>query len=181
MWAAGNKAQRGFSLVECLTTVSVASILASVSVPNMSGLLHGQAQRAEVTAFRSELRLAHVEAQRRQAVVSMCPLDPASSAQAPRCHENARDWSAGWVLFTDDGERGEIDDDDQVIRVHQTLQAGARLDSTARYLSFSASGLSLNAASNFSFHRGAVASSGDTLLCINKVGRVRQTQGRRCS
>jgi hypothetical protein len=56
---------------------------------------------------------------RRDAEVTVCALPPGASAERPTCAPDVKDWSAGWMVFVDDGQRGQWDEGDQILLVHQ--------------------------------------------------------------
>jgi len=181
------KRQLGFTLIECMLATSVAGVLAAIGVPSMSSVMARQAVQAELNEFQGAVLRARSEAMHRGEVVTVCGLDRASAATGhPRCMLSGKDWSAGWLVFVDRGDRGDMDeDDDQLVVVHQASARVGNVAGTLRYLSFQPSGISASAASNFQFlPKGvdsAAANSADSrLVCISKPGRMRVLQSQTC-
>jgi type IV fimbrial biogenesis protein FimT len=174
-----NMLQRnGFSLVETMATLSIVSTLAAVGLPNLNGLVQERAAQAGSEAFRSAVRLARNEAVRRGETLTLCARDPKGGDASQTCAPRGTDWSAGWLLFIDRGERGVVEAGDRILRVHQPgAAAGQVLGSTGR-LSFQPTGISFNAASNFRFVPPGQAADDDrvVLLCLNKSGRARVSE-----
>lgn len=83
----------GFSLMELMLTILVASIILSLGLPSLSKSVAKSRQRAEVNALFHGVYLARKEAIRRRQLVSMCP-----SPDGVTCRPGS-DWSAGWILF----------------------------------------------------------------------------------
>ncbi|MFZ2990794.1 GspH/FimT family pseudopilin [Ideonella sp.] len=180
------QAQAGFTLVESLVSLSVAAILAALGAPSLSDLASRQAVKAEADEFRQVLRRTRTEAVRRATQVTVCALDPSSTADAPACVPTGQNWSAGWVLFVDRGDRGEIEEGDQVLAVHQASERIGSISGTLRYVTFQSLGISSSAASNFKFRpEGADPlesnPDGSLLVCVNKPGRTRVLKASACS
>jgi len=76
--------QRGFTLVELLTTVTVAAILLGVGVPAFQQLIAAQRMRSASYDLVSDLVLARSEALKRGMQVRMAPVTGG--------------WGAGWVV-----------------------------------------------------------------------------------
>jgi type IV fimbrial biogenesis protein FimT len=79
----GAQRARGFTLIEMLTVVSVAVILAMIAVPSFSRLMAAQRIKAAAANLRQALLVTRSEALKRNADVEVLP---AASGQ----------WSAGW-------------------------------------------------------------------------------------
>ncbi|GAA0756447.1 GspH/FimT family pseudopilin [Ideonella azotifigens] len=181
------KRQSGFTLIECMVATSVAGVLAAVGVPSMSSVMARQAVQAELNEFQGAVLRARSEAMHRGEVVTVCGLDrPSSTTEHPHCMASGKDWSAGWVVFVDRGDHGDMDEDeDQLVAVHQASAKAGAVASTLRYLSFQPSGISASAASHFQFRPkggdAAVANPPDSrMLCISKPGRMRVVSAASC-
>jgi type IV fimbrial biogenesis protein FimT len=91
-------AQRGVTLVELLTVLVVAAILAMVAMPSLGDALTSQRLRATGTDLMSSLLLARSEAIKRNTQVQIRP-------------KTGVDWTSGWVVETvADGERFDAKD-----------------------------------------------------------------------
>ena len=178
-------AQRGFTLLEILVAVGVTAVLAVQGVPYLRDLLQRREVQVHAEAFRSAARLARNLALDRQTVVTLCARQAAPLGDGNNCLPSGRDWSQGWIAFVDHGVRGRVDDGDRVLHVEVPTRAVGRMVATVRYLSFQASGVSLNAASRFTFlppgaPGGALSAPGDLLVCVNKPGRARIVDADAC-
>lgn len=97
------KSHQGFTLLELLTTITIAGVLISVAVPAMSGFI----QKSKMTTYANELvsaiHIARSEAIKRNVVSCICPTADATIA-APACVASDN-WESGWISFTDtDGD-----------------------------------------------------------------------------
>jgi type IV fimbrial biogenesis protein FimT len=159
---------RGFTLLEALIVLAVASILACVAVPalrNASAEAHAAAAKA---AFVETWLAAVNHAALTGAEVVVCPGSTAG------CTDGI-DWSQGWIAYADlDGDRLR-DPTETMLRTSGALGGGVRLHSTAgrTRLVFQPNGG--NAGSNVTFTlcdgRGPTAA---TTLVMSNGGRLRQ-------
>ncbi len=84
----------GFTIVELMITVSVASILLAVAVPSFNQLMVTNRLTTQANDFVSALNYARSEAIKRNTSVSLCR---ASSATATTCATAAGNWS-DWII-----------------------------------------------------------------------------------
>lgn len=168
----------GFTLVETMTALAVSGILTAVGVPQLSGVMGAKAVEGSVSSLATALRLAKSEAMKRGEPVSVCAMDPQADARNLACAPSGKDWSAGWIVFVDQGTRGRLDDSDLVIQTHQSTSSTTKVTATLRYITMQPTGISLTAASHFDFlPQGQADAYGARRVCINKPGRLRQLPG----
>ena len=176
---------QGRSLIELMVALTVLTMLATLGLPNLQDWWRHRAVLVHAEAFRSAARLARALALERQAVITLCARQAEDADRAPACAGSGRDWSQGWLAFVDGGERGRVDGPDRVLHVQVPAQALGRVVSTARYISYQPTGVSLSAASRFTFlpldaPPGAMVAEGDLLVCVNKPGRARIVDADAC-
>ena len=113
--------QSGFSLIELMITLAVASILLSVGTPSFVTFMQDSRLTTQSHTLRTSLSLARDEAVKRATSVSVCP-----SNDQQTCSGN---WLNGWIIFNDEDEDGVVDsgDGDAVIRVFPALTGGNTL------------------------------------------------------
>lgn len=88
-------ANRGYTLIELLTAVSVMAVLASVAIPGMQNIVLDNRRVAATNDFVYTMQLARSEAISRNQRVAVC-----ASINGQACASQA-DWSAGWIMFND--------------------------------------------------------------------------------
>ncbi len=185
--ASGRARQAGFSLLETLTALGIAGVLASVAVPGFQQFRDKAAIDTRWRSLGSALQRARSEAMTRGEPVTVCALDPASiEAGEADCLAAGKAWSAGWLVYVDRGERGERGEGDRIIAVEQAPAEAGPVVATQRYLTYRASGELLSIAAHFRFQRPGQPAvdeplPGSALVCVNKIGKARLATGGRCS
>jgi type IV fimbrial biogenesis protein FimT len=84
-------AQRGFTLVELMVTVSIVAILAMIAVPSYNEAMLGSKLNTLANNFVASAQLARSEAIKRNTPVTLC-----ASADGTSCGGN---WRDGWVVL----------------------------------------------------------------------------------
>lgn len=181
-----SRQQRGFSLVEGLVATAITATLAAVGVPNLQQFRDAQAIDAQFERLNASLRLARSESLTRDEVVSVCAADPATvDSDSPECRRGSKDWSGGWLVFVDRGQRGQVDEGDLVLKVHQPPAGSGSVLGTQRYLTYRPAGVMLSIAAHFRFIPPGQpvvdeAVPGSALVCVNKPGKARMAKTPDC-
>jgi type IV fimbrial biogenesis protein FimT len=117
----------GFTLMELMFTILIASILLGLGVPTFREFSRSNSVAAAQNELVTALSLARSEALRRNRPVSVC-----SSTDGSSCGDET-EWGSGWIAFIDRGTPGEVDGDDEVLQVWQPADSHLTLtaDSTA--------------------------------------------------
>jgi len=76
----------GFTLIEMLIVITIASILLAIGIPSFRELVADQRVRSEASNFSSAFAFARAEAAKRGRRVVVRPVDGAS-------------WQSGWIVF----------------------------------------------------------------------------------
>ena len=127
----------GYSLVELLAVLTIASILLSMAVPSMTGMINTQRSTSLGNSFLAGLNLARNEAIKRNARTVLC-----KSADGLSCTSSGG-WQQGWILFHDVNNNARLDAGEQVIQLQGGVSQGLSLTgntNVANYVSYSASG-----------------------------------------
>lgn len=99
--------RNGFTLIDLITTLSVASILLAVGLPNFNT----QLQQARVKTATHQL-LEAIALTRTQAVMS--------SKRTTISKQN--NWNEGWIIFIDTDNDGKHDADEKLIHTQEKLK-----------------------------------------------------------
>lgn len=99
--------RNGFTLIDLITTLSVASILLAVGLPSFSA----QIKQTQVKTATHQL-LEAIALTRTQAVMS--------SKRTTISKQN--DWNEGWIIFIDTDNDGRHDADEKLIQTQEKLK-----------------------------------------------------------
>jgi type IV fimbrial biogenesis protein FimT len=140
----------GFTLLELLTTLGVASLIVTLGVPSFRAVLDNQRMTAGTNELVTSLNLAKSEAIKRVAYVTVCKSDNGSS-----CGGGGVSWNDGWLVFANSTSvnLGTVDANDTIIRVYSGLKGEMAVAPTGTvdgFLSFRPSGTMGTTASNTS-------------------------------
>lgn len=161
----------GFTVIELLVTLSVASIVLTVAVPSFSTLVQDSRLVTQSNDFLSALMLAKSEAIKSNRPATICPSTNGSACTGGKI------WSDGWIVFSDTDRNGAVDAGEEVIQVGTAFSGGNTLQSSnLSRVTFLSSGFSLGFMGSFSLcdSRGANHSR---RLVLNMQGRVRTEVG----
>lgn len=161
---------RGFTVIELLVTLSVASILLAVAAPNYRTFVQDSQLIAQSNNFFSAMMLAKSEAIKRNSPVTICP-----SADSTTC-AGVTAWTSGWLVFADvNGDGTAVGE--EIIRVGTALPGQSTLKSGNRTrVTFAASGFTLGFNDTFSLcdSRGPALSRS---LILTPQGGLRTVKG----
>lgn len=96
---------KGFTLVELMITIAVASVLLGVGIPSLQQFMETNRRAAAVNLLVTSLQQARSTATARGARVVIC------QASSPAACDTAgtEDWSVGWLSFVDNDSDGVLD------------------------------------------------------------------------
>jgi type IV fimbrial biogenesis protein FimT len=167
-----NKSQAGFSLVELLIVLMIASLVAAIGGPVMSDTVKRNRVRAQADRIMTTLNLTRSEAVKRNVPVSIC-----RSSNGTSCTGN---WTDGWIVFTNsDGDNIVDAGVDQVIRVYEGLNTGYTLSGSlnANSLTYFSDGSYAGGAGTINICSPDAIPSEGWKLMLNTVGRPRAQHG----
>ena len=100
--------QNGFTLVELLITIVVASVLLATAIPSFMQFVKNNRVTGQANSFVVSTQMARNEAVKRGAGTTLC----AANATMDGCSTDnvwPAGWSAGWIVFSDLDRDGIID------------------------------------------------------------------------
>jgi type IV fimbrial biogenesis protein FimT len=108
----------GFTLVELMITVVIASILMGLAAPSFVNFVKNNRLSSQANGLMADLAFTRSEAVKRGANITICRASDPFAA----CTGSAGPWSTGWIV---------IDGAGQVLRLHEALDGQNTLTGTA--------------------------------------------------
>jgi type IV fimbrial biogenesis protein FimT len=172
-------AHHGFTLVEALVVLTIASALVAMSAPSYRTLADSIRLTSASNAFLAHLYLARSEAIKRNARVVLC-----KSVDGVACAASGG-WEQGRVVFHDANNNGLLDAGEQVLAIEPGLHTDLRLvgnQSVAKYVSFDSTGSTRLVGGGFqagtlTLCRQSLSPGEARLIVLNAVGRPRVRKG----
>jgi len=94
--------QRGFTLGELLTTMTVVGLSLSFAVPSFNTIVNNNRRATGINQLVSTMYLARSEAITRNSQITVCPSKNGGGCEAVG-------WNEGWLLFTDTNRDRSVD------------------------------------------------------------------------
>ena len=164
-----SNAQRGFTLMELMFTITVLAILLGLAVPSFLDTVRNNRLITQNNEFIGALNLARNEAWKRGNSVSMC-----ASADQATC-SGANDWTTGWIVFNDVTGNGTFDGTDELLQVADAAPAEFTMNATRSFVRFASTGMAPSGIENFELVRSGCTGLHARRINVNMVGRVSTT------
>lgn len=163
----------GFTLIELMVTLAIASILAVVAAPGLSNFLeNGRAFRAANTVAAAA-RFARAEAVNMQSPVVLC----GRNASTDNC-SGTTTWSTGLLVFVDSNRNGSRDANERVLKTTAPFDARDTVLSTLARLTFTPEGRAQNmTALTFRYCPSSATSPYSRAVTVSGAGRVTSVKG----
>lgn len=176
------KSTSGFTLIELMTTLTVAAVLLTVGVPSFQEFVKSNTLSARVNGFVSDLNFARSEAIKRGGRVTMC-----KSSDLAACTTSGG-WEQGWIVFSDmAGTAGTVDigAGDTIVRSHVSSGGSITIrgnTNVSKKISFASSGVLDSSPGSLIFCDDRIKTfSTDKhkarAVVISMIGRIRTTKG----
>ena len=159
---------RGFTLIETLTSVAIASILLTAAVPAMQDFITRNRMSTEVNTFVASSYLARSEAVKRLQKVSLCPVDSTGA-----CDPSSEDWEQGWKVYYTDPATGN----DVTLQQNPALPSRFKIMGTQSSFAYDPTGQLYNPGTNGHYD---FCDTGDVAqgrrVTVSQAGRIRVDQ-----
>ena len=158
---------RGFTMIELLVTISIATIMMTVAIPSFIDFIRNSRLTSQTNDFVLALTYAKSEAVKSAQEAVVC-----SSSDGTSCADSV-DWETGWIVYQDTNDDGDIDAD-EILQVHAALTGGNTLRTgTKTEITFQHTGFSPNANATFSLCDDRGATDGGRSIIVSNQGRIR--------
>jgi type IV fimbrial biogenesis protein FimT len=94
---------RGFTMIEMLMTIAIASILMSLAIPSFRYVTNSNRIAGELNGLLGDLQLARAEAIKEGRTVTVCQSNDGATCT------NSTNWQGGWIVFSDPVNVGVYD------------------------------------------------------------------------
>ena len=158
--------RRGFTLIEVIVTLAVASILILVAIPNFAKTYDFFRADSNVSKVKSFLMTARNQAISYGVRITVCPLE------GSQC---GTDWSAGMSMFVDSGSSNTLDGDDQVLQIIQAFDESDTVQYSRTAIRFLPTGLASGTNGTFKYCPSSKDSKESVGLVVNNDGRIRDS------
>ena len=118
--------QRGFTLLELMSTVSIVAVLTTTAIPSFNDLVQRNRITTEINTFVAHLHYARSEAVKRGVRVVVC-----RSADELNC-SRTEGWHKGWITFADSNANRERNAGESLLRVEAGEENGIIITSGRR-------------------------------------------------
>ena len=125
-----NGYDKGFTLIELMVTIAVASIAISIAVPAFTGLIESSKERAARDLLVSSIYAAKQQAQSKSVNVYLCATDDGSTCTSS--------WGSDWLVYEDNDGSTTLNADD--IIVSKLTSKILEIQSTSAQISFTPTG-----------------------------------------
>jgi type IV fimbrial biogenesis protein FimT len=100
----------GFTMIEMLMTIAIATILLSLAIPSFRYVTNSNRIASELNGLLGDLQLARAEAIKEGRTVTVC-----QSSDGATCTDSTS-WQGGWIVFSDPTNVGVYDVGETYIR-----------------------------------------------------------------
>ena len=171
----------GFTLIELVTVLAVAAILAALALPSFRQFVVGSKLSTLSNELIGAFMYARTEAITRNKRITICARDAASTATSRKCATAGGAWEQGWIIYVDDGATvNQVDSGEQILRYRERLDDGYTIRNNCaggaiRYLSWNSGGQPRGSFTGGDLVVAAIGGSAKEQrhLCLARGGRIR--------
>jgi len=164
---------KGFTLIELITTISIAMILAAIGVPGLQTTIQNNKMTALHNDLLSALNLTRSTAVTQGTWATFCKSNVAGTG----CTTSADSWENGWILFPDNNNNGKLDEGESILGINTDLPSNITIKSSRERISYNAQGYAVGYTGNFTYCDARGDSSKKGMIMSNS-GRIRVATSR---
>lgn len=133
----GGRKTSGFTILELMITLTVASVIMALAVPSFRDFIKNSRMSGASNDLLTSLQLARTEAIKRRHSVALCA-SANPNAAVPGCTGSFN--GAGWVVWDDADNDSNIDGGETVLARHITLDPALTVSESANVVAYQPSG-----------------------------------------
>jgi type IV fimbrial biogenesis protein FimT len=158
----------GFTLIEFMTTLTIAAIFMAVIVPGYRAVSQNNRVVTIANKLTASLAYARMEAVRRSAKVSVCPT---ANAGFTACGASSQ-WSQGWIVFVDANNDNTINASSDLVKVSEAPGNGTTITSASSMVSYDDTGFVQNGATSFVVTATGCTGTNARTINLSSSGRI---------
>ncbi|MGL5047644.1 MAG: GspH/FimT family pseudopilin [Shewanella sp.] len=156
--------RKGFSLIELITVLVIAAILATIGVPSFVSIYDDIRASSSISRIQQTLQFARNAAINYGSRVTVCPIEN------NKCTSN---WQKGFAVFTDTDPIEVLDSSDKIIRLEGEFNSLDFLNYNRSSIRFQADGLASGTNGTFKYCPRTKDHKSSRAVIVNQAGRVR--------
>jgi type IV fimbrial biogenesis protein FimT len=165
--------QQGFTLMEILVTISIASLLMTLGVPAMRNALENHRAFTLSREFVAMVAYTRSEAITRKQPVSFCA---AADVNLTNCASTGgfvagQSWNNGWLVFIDGDSDGIVDTGEEILKVQPPLSHNDIFNSIQRVVTYDDAGFPTAGTGSFTVEPAGCSGTNGKLVTISPAGR----------
>ena len=161
--------EKGFTLLELMVTLGVASILLSVGVPSFRAVIMDSRLVRDSNQFVASINMARSSAVRFQRNATICASSNYSAA-VPTCSAS-NDWAQGWLVWVDKNRDGATDADEVILVQAPIDDSSSFTAAAATQFTFDARGFGTSPAGSLTLCDDRGGETG-RIIKVNNAGRT---------
>jgi type IV fimbrial biogenesis protein FimT len=154
----------GFTLIELMVTLAIAIILISVAAPSLSSFYDAYRAKSSILVIQQALQYGRNAAISYGVRVTVCPV------KLNRCDN---DWQNGLTVFTDAGDKNQLDGSDTVILQTSPFNTKDIVSYNRAAIRFKPDGLASGTNGTLRYCPSSATSPYSKAIIVNQAGRVR--------
>ena len=155
---------KGFGLIEVIVVTLIVMLMSLIAIPSFSSLTEQIRARSNIQVIQQTIQLGRNMAISYGARVTVCPL------VENVCSE---DWSLGLSVFIDQGEKNQLDANDQLLQQTSPFNENDYIRYNRPAIRFQPDGLASGTNGTLTYCPGKVDSEYAKAVIVNQAGRVR--------